>query len=58
MELAFYFSALSVALIVFFLKITAPGAITQFILQALGKLVPLFVILYSGIQIFKYFGAI
>lgn len=58
MELAFYFSALALAVLTFSLKITAPSATTQFLLSGINKLVSIFVILYSALQIFKYFGAV
>lgn len=54
-NLIYHFSALSMGVLLFFMKFTAPNAFGEIILKAVGKIVPLFSILYAGIQIFKYF---
>lgn len=56
----FYHSSVMIIAIVmfFFMKLTAPNAIFELFLKAIGKIIPLFCILYSGIQIFKYLGII
>lgn len=55
-NLLFHFSVMLISLMVFFLKITAPNAFLELILKAIGKLIPLFCLLFAGVQIFKHFG--
>jgi hypothetical protein len=55
-SLIYHFSVMIIAIVMFFMKLTAPNAIFELILKAVGKIVPLFCMLYAGIQIFKYFG--
>lgn len=58
MELTYHILSLLMALLVFFMKFTAQNSFIQPILVLLGKVIPLFVLLYSGIQIFKHFGVL
>ena len=46
------------ALVIFFMKVTARNDVFELLLKTLGKIVPLFCMLYAGIQIFKHFGII
>jgi len=61
MEIAqtiFYFCVILISLIVFAMKVTGPNTFITFIAIAFCRLVPLFCILYAGVQIFKHFGII
>lgn len=58
METVYHFSVVIIAIIIFFMKVTAPNAFGQLILRLLAKVVPLFCMLYAGIEIFKYFKII
>ena len=58
LELVFHFAVIAISLVVFFLRITASNAIFEFFMSAIAKVVPLFCMLFSGVQIFKYFGLI
>lgn len=57
-SLIYHFSVMVIAIVMFFMKLTAPNAVFELFLKAVGKIVPLFCILYAGIQIFKHFGII
>lgn len=57
-SLIYHFSVMIVAIVMFFMKLTAPNAIFELFLKAVGKIVPLFCMLYAGIQIFKYYGIV
>ena len=57
-ELIYHFVVLLISLLVFFMKFTAPGAIADVTVKIIGKLCPLYCMLYSGIQIFKHFNII
>lgn len=57
-NLVYHFSVVAISLVIFCMKIKAPNAIFQFLLQVVGKLVPIYCILYAGVQIFKHFGII
>jgi uncharacterized membrane protein len=48
--LIYHFSVILISLIVFFLRLTAPNAIFELIIRALGKLVPFFTMVYAAIQ--------
>lgn len=56
--LFYHVSVMLMSIIIFFMEITAPHWLAEFIYKTLGKLIPIFCILYSGIQIFKIFGII
>lgn len=57
-NLIYHFSVLAIAIIMFFMKFTAPNAFGELLLKAFGKVVSLFCMMYAGVQIFKYFGII
>jgi hypothetical protein len=57
-NLMYHFCVIAIALVVFCLKITAPNDVFEFILKSLGKIVPLFVMAYAIVQIFKHFAII
>ncbi len=57
-ELIYHSLVICIAVVVFFLKISASNAVFEFILKAFGKLAPLFVIIYAGVQIFKLLGLV
>lgn len=58
MELTYHFCTMALALLIFFMKFTAKSDGIELILKVLGKIIPLFVMLYSGINIFQHFGII
>jgi uncharacterized membrane protein SirB2 len=57
-EIIFYIITLCMGIINFFMAIEAPNKVFQFILQAMSKISSVFVILYSGVQLFKIFKII
>ena len=57
-ELIYNFTVLAMAILILFLNFTAKNELTEFILKAIGKIVPLFIIGYSMVQIFKHYGII
>ena len=57
-ELINNFIVLSMATLILFMEFRAPNALLEFTLKAIGKIVPLFVIGYAMIKIFKYYGVI
>lgn len=57
-NLIYHFLVIVMSILVFFLNITFPNAFFEIVLKFIGKIVPLFCILYAGVQIFKYFGLI
>lgn len=58
-ELIYHCFVLSIALLVFFMEFTwKDHPILEILLKILGKAVPLFVMLYSGIQVFEYLSII
>lgn len=57
-DLIYHLSVLLISIIMFSMKITFHNEILQLFLRACGKLIPLYCMLYAGIQIFKHFGII
>jgi hypothetical protein len=57
-SLIYHISVILMALVIFFMKVTARNDVFELLLKTLGKIVPLFCMLYAGIQIFKHFGII
>lgn len=57
-DLIYYVISLLLALVMFFLRITAPNATLEILFRGITKVSSLFVMLYSGIQVFKYYGVI
>jgi hypothetical protein len=57
-NLIYHFSVMIISIVFFFMKLTAPNEILQLFLRAIGKIVPLFCMLYAGVQIFKHFGIV
>lgn len=57
-ELIYNFLVLAMSTLILFLNFTAPNALIEFILKAIGKIVPLFMIGYTMVQIFKHYGII
>ena len=55
-ELIYNFAVLAMATLILFMDFTAPNALLEFVLKAIGKIVPLFMIGYAIVQIFKYYG--
>lgn len=51
----YHLLVLLITLMVFFIKITAPGVTLELFTKLIIKLEALYCILYSGIEIFKYF---
>jgi len=54
----YHVSVMLIALIVFFMKVTAPNAFLEMILKLIGKLVPIFCIGFAVAQLFKHFGIV
>jgi len=57
-ELIYNFTVLAMATLILFLNFTAKNELTEFILKAIGKIVPLFMIGYAMVEIFKHYGII
>ena len=57
-ELIYNFTVLAMATLILFLNFTAKNELTEFILKAIGKIVPLFIIGYAMVEIFKHYGII
>jgi uncharacterized protein YjfI (DUF2170 family) len=57
-ELIYNFAVLAIAILVLFMNFTSTNAFLEFILKVIGKIVPLFMIGYSMVQIFKYYNII
>ena len=57
-ELIYNFTVLSMATLIFLFKITVQNNFFEVILKILFKLVPLFVMIYTMIQIFKHYKII
>ena len=57
-ELIYNFTVFAMATLILFLNFTAPNALLEFVIKAIGKIVPLFMISYTMVQIFKYYGII
>jgi len=57
-ELIYNFIVLAMATFILFLNFTAKNELTEFILKAIGKIVPLFIIGYAMVKIFKHYGII
>ena len=57
-NLIYHFSVIVMSVLVFFLTISFPNAFFEMVLKLIGKIIPLFCILYAGVQIFKHFGII
>jgi len=57
-ELIYNFTVLAMAILILFLNFTAKNELTEFILKAIGKIVPLFMIGYAMVEIFKHYGII
>ena len=54
-ELIYNFTVLSMATLIFLFKITIQNNFFEVILKILFKLVPLFIMIYTIIQIFKHY---
>jgi hypothetical protein len=57
-NLIYHISVILISIMVFFLNITVPNYIAELICKTIGKLVPLFCMVYAGVQIFKQFDLI
>lgn len=57
-SLIYHFSVMIMSIVIFFMKISATNEIFALFLKAIGKIVPLFCMLYAGVQIFKHLGII
>jgi len=57
-ELIYNFTVLSMATLIFLFKITVQNNFFEVILKILFKLVPLFIMIYTIIQIFKHYKII
>ena len=57
-ELIYNFTVLSMATLIFLFKITIQNNFFEVILKILFKLVPLFIMIYTIIQIFKHYKII
>jgi len=57
-ELIYNFTVLSMATLIFLFKITIQNNFFEIILKILFKLVPLFIMIYTIIQIFKHYKII
>lgn len=57
-ELTYNFLVLGMATLILFMNFTAPNALLEFLLKAIGKIVPLFMIGYAMVFIFKHYGII
>lgn len=57
-NLIYHISVMLIALVMFFMKYKTHNAVFELFLKVIGKIVPLFCMLYSGVQIFKHFGII
>ena len=57
-ELIYNLAVLAMATLVFFLNFNAANALLEAVIKVIGKIVPLFMIGYAMVQIFKYYGII
>ena len=57
-ELIYNLAVLAMATLMFFLNLHAANAVLEVAIKAIGKIVPLFMIGYAMVQIFKYCGII
>lgn len=57
-SLIYHISVIIMAILIFFMKFTARNDALELVLKLLGKIIPLFCMLYAGIQIFKHWGII
>jgi len=57
-DLLYNFSVAAMAVLLFFMKFTAPNAALELLIKIIFKAIPLFCIFYSEVQIFKYYGII
>jgi hypothetical protein len=58
MEIIYHVLAFLIALMTFSMKVTSENVYAKFIVSAVNRTVCFFVMLYSGVQIFKHFGVI
>jgi len=54
----YHLSVILIAIVIFFMKITAPNDFLELILKLLGKVVPIFCIAFAVVQLFKHCGII
>ena len=57
-ELIYNFTVLAMATLILFLNFTAANVLLEFVIKVIGKIVPLFMISYTMVQIFKYYGIV
>lgn len=57
-NLIYQFCVIAISIVMFFIKLTTTNAVFELILKAVGKVVPLYCMMYAGVQIFKHFGII
>jgi len=57
-ELIYNFTVLAMATLIFFLNFHAENALLEAVIKAIGKIVPLFMIGYAMVEIFKHYGII
>ena len=57
-ELIYNFAVLGMATLILFMKFTATNTLLELVLKITGKVLPLFMIGYAMVQIFKYYGII
>lgn len=55
MQIAYYISVILISLIIFFMEISAPNWLGELILKAGGKILPLFCIVLSCIELCRIF---
>lgn len=57
-ELIYNFTVLAMSTLIFIMKFTSPNIFIDLILKATGKIIPLFMIGYAMVKIFKYYEII
>lgn len=57
-EITFHFAVILMSIIIFALKVTTTNHSLEMFYKTLSKLVPLFAMVYSAIQLLKEFGAV
>ena len=55
-DLIYHIAVFLMAILVLFLDINAPGTLLKLLLQIIAKVVPILMIGYSMIHIFKYYS--
>jgi hypothetical protein len=57
-NLIYHICVVLISIIVFFMRITSNNEHAQLLYRTIGKVVPIFCIMYAVVQIFKFIGII